>query len=71
MNEIVSVISAVGFPIVAAIGCGYFVKWQYEQNQKQVEAMRQEHKEEVQNMTKAIENNTVALTRLIEKIDKE
>ena len=33
--------------------------------------MRQEHKEEVQNMTKAIENNTLALTRLIEKIDKE
>lgn len=71
MNDIVSIISAVGFPIVAAVGCGYFVKWQYEQNQKQVEAMRQEHKEEVQNMTKAIENNTVALTRLIEKIDKE
>ena len=71
MNEIVQVISVVGFPIVAAIGCGYFVKWQYEQNQKQVEAMRQEHKEEVQNMTKAIENNTLALTRLIEKIDKE
>jgi hypothetical protein len=71
MNDIVSIISAVGFPIVAAVGCGYFVKWQYEQNQKQVEAMRLEHKEEVQNMTKAIENNTVALTRLIEKIDKE
>jgi len=71
MNEIVQVISAVGFPIVAAIGCGYFVKWQYEQNQKQIEAMRTEHKEEVQNMTKAIENNTLALTRLIEKIDKE
>ena len=71
MNDIVSIISAVGFPIVAAVGCGYFVKWQYEQNQKQVEAMRLEHKEEVQNMTKAIENNTLALTRLIEKIDKE
>lgn len=71
MNDIVSIISAVGFPIVAAVGCGYFVKWQYEQNQKQVESMRLEHKEEVQNMTKAIENNTVALTRLIEKIDKE
>lgn len=71
MNEIVQVISAVGFPIVAAIGCGYFVKWQYEQNQKQIEAMRTEHKEEVKNMTKAIENNTLAVTRLIEKIDKE
>ena len=40
MNEVVSIISAVGFPIVAAVGCGYFVKWQYEQNQKQIEEMR-------------------------------
>ena len=71
MNDIVQIISAVGFPIVAAVGCAYFVKWQYEQYQKQLEAMRQEHKEEVANMTKAIENNTLALTRLIEKIDKE
>ena len=71
MNDIVQIISAVGFPIVAAVGCAYFVKWQYEQNQKQLEAMRQEHKEEVANMTKAIENNTLVVTRLIEKFDKE
>ena len=71
MNEIIQVISAVGFPIVAAVGCGYFVKWQYEQNQKQVEDMRKEHKEEVANMTKAIENNTLILTKLCDKLDKE
>lgn len=55
MNDIVQVISAVGFPIVAAVGCAYFVKWQYQQNQQQLEAMRKEHKEEVANMTKAID----------------
>ena len=71
MNDIVQNISAVGFPVVAAVGCAYFVKWQYEQNQKQLEEMRKEHKEEVNNMTKAIENNTVALTRLLERFDKE
>lgn len=71
MNEVAQLISALGFPIIAALGCAYFVKWQYEQNQKQVEEMRKEHKEEVANMTKAIENNTIAITRLIEKIDKE
>ena len=68
MNEIVSIISAVGFPIVAAIGCGYFVKWQYEQNQKQTEEMRKEHKEEVAKMTEALNNNTRALQRLIDKL---
>lgn len=71
MNDIVQVISAVGFPIVAAVGCAYFVKWQYEQNQKQLEAMRQEHKEEAANMTKAIENNTQALIKLVDNLDKE
>ncbi|MBQ1296089.1 MAG: hypothetical protein IIY21_18725 [Clostridiales bacterium] len=68
MNEIVQVISAVGFPIVAALGCGFFVKWQYEQNMKQNEEMRKEHKEEVSKMTEALNNNTLALQKLIDKI---
>lgn len=68
MNDVVSVISAVGFPIVAAVACGMFVKWQYEQNAKQVDEMRKEHKEEVQKMTEALNNNTLALQKLIDKI---
>ena len=71
MNDVVQIISAVGFPIVAAIGCAYFVKWQYEQNQKQMDEVRKEHKEEVSKMTEALNNNTLALQKLIDKIDKE
>lgn len=70
MNDIVSIISAVGFPIVAAVGCGFFIKWQFEQNQKQVEELRKEHKEEVTSMVKAIENNTITMQKLIDKLDK-
>lgn len=70
MNDIVQVISAVGFPIVAALGCGFFVKWQYEQNMKQNEELRKEHKEEVGKMTEALNNNTIALQKLIDKLDK-
>ena len=69
MNDIVNVVSAVGFPIVAAIGCGYFVKWQYEQNQKQVAEMRKEHKEEVMKMTEALNNNNLLIQKLIDKFD--
>lgn len=71
MNDIVSIISAVGFPIVAAIGCGYFVKWQYEQNLKQTEEMRKEHREEVAKMTEAINNNNTLLQRILDKFDSE
>jgi uncharacterized protein YutD len=70
MNDVVQIISAVGFPIVAAIGCAYFVKWQYEQNQKQVEEMRKEHKEETQKMTDALNNNTIVIQKLVDKFDK-
>ena len=70
MNEIVSVISAVGFPIVAAVACGMFVKWQYEQNSKAMEEVRKEHKEEVSKMTEALNNNTLALQKLIDKLEK-
>lgn len=68
MNDIVSVVSAVGFPIVAALGCAAFVKFQYTENAKQNEALRQEHKEEVAKMTEALNNNTIALQRLIDKL---
>lgn len=68
MNDVVQVISAVGFPIVAALGCGFFVKWQYEQNMKQTEEMRKEHREETAKMTEALNNNTIALQRLIDKL---
>ena len=68
MNEIVSIISTVGFPIVAAVACGMFIKWQYTENQKQIDEMRKEHKEEVTKMTEALNNNTLALQKLIDKI---
>lgn len=68
MNDVVQMISAVGFPIVAALCCGFFVKWQYEQNMKQTEEMRKEHREETAKMTEALNNNTIALQRLIDKL---
>lgn len=70
MNDIVSIISAVGFPIVAAVACGMFIKWQYTENAKQIDEMRKEHKEEVSKMTEALNNNTLALQKLIDKLDK-
>ena len=71
MNEIVQVISTLGFPIAMCVGACFFIKYQFDTSNKQMEEMRKEHKEEVANMSKAIENNTIALTRLIEKLDKE
>lgn len=68
-NTITTLIGSVGFPIVACIAMGWYVKYQTDQNTKEVENMRKEHKEEVQKMTEAINNNTIAMQKLVDKIE--
>lgn len=68
-NTITTLIGSVGFPIVACIAMGWYVKYQTDQNNKEVETMRKEHKEEVQKMTEAINNNTIAMQKLVDKIE--
>lgn len=65
----VQLISTVGFPIVACLGMGYFVKYQMDANNTEVAEMRKEHKEEVAKMTEAIQNNTLVVQKLIDKFD--
>lgn len=59
-NEIISAICTVGFPIVAYGALFWYV-------------LRKdtEHKTEVEKMTEAINNNTIALTKLIERLENE
>lgn len=65
MNDIVTLISSLGFPIVACIGCGWFVKYQMDVFLKQIQGIREEHKQEVDKMTKAINNNTAVIRKLL------
>lgn len=71
MDDVVNVVSTLGFPIAMCIGACFFIMYLFDTSNKQMEEMRKEHKEEVANMSRAIENNTIALTKLYEKLDKE
>lgn len=68
-NNIVTIISSLGFPIVACIGLGWYVKYQSDLNSTEVKEMRQEHQAEVQKMTEALNNNTIAIQRLVDKME--
>lgn len=59
-NDIITAICTVGFPIVA-----YGALYWY------VIKKDSEHKEETEKMTEAINNNTIALTKLIERLENE
>ena len=71
MNEIVQIISTLGFPIAMYVGACFFINYQFDPNAKQMEDLRKEHKEEIKQMTDAINNNTLVIQKLVDKIDKE
>lgn len=67
-NTIVQIISTLGFPIAMCIGACIFIKYQFDSNNKNMEELRKEHREEVKGMTDALNNNTLVLQKLIDKI---
>ena len=69
MNEIITAISSLGFPIVACIGMGWYVKYQTDINTKEVKEMRNEHKQEIDKVTQSLNNNTLVIQKLIDKMD--
>ena len=70
MNDIVTIISTVGFPITACLVMGWFVKYQTDTNNKEVAEMRVEHKEETARLTDALNGNTLVLQKLCDKLDE-
>lgn len=65
---ITQLITAVGFPIVACILLGYYIKAQTENYRKDVSELQTQHKEEMSKITEALNNNTLALTKLTDAL---
>ena len=70
-NVIIQLVGSLGFPIVACIGLGWYVKYQTDLNHKEVSEMRKEHQDEINKVTEALQNNTLALQKLCDKLDSE
>lgn len=70
-QTIASLISTLGFPIVACIGLGWYVKYQTDKNFETTKEMRQEHVEEMNKITEALNNNTIALQKLVVLLGKD
>lgn len=58
MNEVVTLITNVGFPIGLTLILLWYI---YDSNNK--------HKEEMDKMSEALNNNTLALTKLIDRLE--
>lgn len=68
-NEIVTVISSLGFPIVACIALGWFCKYMIDNNNKNIEKMFTMYDKSNEENRDAINNMTEAVNKLVEKLD--
>ena len=71
MSDVMTMITTVGFPIVACLFMGWYVKYQTDNYRSEVKDMQREHKEEITKVTEALQNNTLALQKLCDKLDKD
>lgn len=69
MNEILSAITTVGFPIVACIGLGWFCKYMIDQSQKNTDRMFEMFEKGNAENREAIRANTEAINKLVDKLD--
>lgn len=71
IKVLLDAVSVVGFPIVMCLIFIYYVKYLTDKNAEQIDKLQVQHRQETSELTKAVENNTLALTRLLDKLDKE
>ena len=68
LSSIVQIIGTLGFPIAACCYLFYTMTKEREQNAAQREADRLEHKQEMDKVTEALNNNTLVIQKLVDAL---
>lgn len=68
MEHHIQFISTVGFPICACFAMGYYVKYITDKNNEKVDTISKEHKQEMDKITQALNNNTLAIQKLTDSL---
>lgn len=68
VSAILDAIATVGFPIAMCLIMMYYVKYVTDANKTEIEEITNKHRSEMAEITKAVENNTIALTQLSERL---
>lgn len=69
VNTIITLISSVGFPIVAAGFIAWYTNKLTDNFRGDVKQLQQEHKEETEKLRGTVEQNTLVIQKLIDKLD--
>ena len=67
-NTIIQIISSLGFPIVMCGLMAYYVKYISDKQREERQQLNEQHMQEINEMRTTIENNTIALQKLCDKL---
>ena len=68
LSSIAQLIGTLGFPIAACCYLFYSMQKERDQNAEQREADRLEHKQEMDKVTEALNNNTLVVQKLVDAL---
>ncbi|MBR3598725.1 MAG: hypothetical protein IKL53_02500 [Lachnospiraceae bacterium] len=71
MDQIWSVIGQYAFPIVMCILMGWYVKYREDKHSEEIKETRESHKAEMDKVTDALNNNTLALQHLTDYMQRQ
>lgn len=71
VQDLLSVISTVGFPIACCVAMMWYVKYSTDQNREEIARLNEQHNQEMKEVTTAINNNTLALQKLCDLMKTE
>lgn len=66
-----NIIMNMGFPIVACVAMAWYVKDTNEKHRAEVQLLNEQHRVEMEQVTTALNNNTLALQQLCDKLGEE
>ena len=71
MGDISQLISSIGFPIAMCVLMCYYIKYTQDNYRTDINSLNEKHKEETTNLVQAINNNTLVIKELSERLNNE
>ncbi len=71
VNEVMTAINTLGLPTVVAIASMWYVKYREDKNDARMDKLNDSHKQEMADITEAVNNNTLALQRICDTFEQK
>lgn len=70
VETIVQIVQSVGFPIAMCVAMGAYVKYTEDKSREERVELQAQHVEEIESVKAALNNNTLALQKLVDEFNK-